>query len=396
MKSHRFLTLTAIIVLMVFAALPVSAQQKPAKPPTVAGAQQLFQQRELKAPDSIKRKLQEFRSEIQKKNLKYTVGYTKVLDKPRETLLGDKDDPKFTPQYRAKVNQAAVQRLKIDDEAQATFVKQNPAMVQKIPDIVITRLRCPSARQSFDWNTLKKVTPVKEQSCGNCWAFAATGAYEASYLRRNAISIDASEQYINDCATRDDGTDAGSCGGGLAAYALEHYLRVGGAYEATVPYTGTNNACTNPATPLDAVAWGFVDPTVEHPTTEQIKEALCTYGPLATRMRVVSDALFAYTGGVYNEAVASDSAGGGHAVVIVGWDDSKSAWRVKNSWGTDWGENGYMWIAYGSNRIGRHTAWVKAKSRFYIITHPLFPKEKLIDKPISPVKPLTPAVPAPR
>jgi cathepsin L len=106
---------------------------------------------------------------------------------------------------------------------------------------------------------------------------------------------------------------------------------------------------------------------VEHPSTNEIKAALCKYGPLATRMRVVSGAFFAYTGGVYNESVASDSSGGGHAVVIVGWDDSKGAWRMKNSWGADWGEDGYAWIAYGSNRIGRHTAWIQAKSKFYIL-----------------------------
>jgi cathepsin L len=372
MKSHRFLTSTAIIVMMVFAAPPALAQQMPPQPPTAASAQQLLQQRELTAPVNIKQKLQEFRSEIQKKNLKYTVGYTKVLDMPREALLGDKDDPKFTPQYRAKVNLAAVQRLKIDEEAQAAFVRQNPAMAEKMPDILIRKITCTATLRSFDWNGLNKVTPVKKQVCGNCWAFAATGAYEASYLRRNAVTVDASEQYINDCGARDDGTDAGSCDGGLAAWALEHYVRVGGTSEAMVPYTGINKACTNPAASLGAVAWGFVDPTVEHPTTAQIKTALCTYGPLATRMRVVFNALFAYTGGVYNEFVASDLDGQGHAVVIVGWNDDLGAWRVKNSWGTDWGENGYMWIAYGSNRVGRHSAWVKAKSRFYMIAHPLF------------------------
>ncbi len=87
---------------------------------------------------------------------------------------------------------------------------------------------------------------------------------------------------------------------------------------------------------------------------------------LATRMRVVSDNLFAYTGGVYNENVANDSAGGGHAVTIVGWDDGKAAWLIKNSWGTDWGMGGYGWIGYDSNRIGRHTAWVKAATKFYV------------------------------
>jgi cathepsin L len=361
------------------------AQREPQKQPTaVVNIQQMLQQREMTAPDHIKKMLQEFRSDIQRRNLKYTVGYTTALGMPRQALLGDIEDPRVTPQFRLKINEAAVQRLKIDSEAQAEFLKQNPAMVQRFPEVAIVALGCSGTRRAFNWQDYGKVTPVKKQTCGNCWAFAATGTYEASYLRRNNVTIDGSEQYINDCATTDSGTDAGSCAGGLAVKAFQHHVRVGTTYETNAPYTGTNKACTNPPAQLHAVAWGFVDPAVEHPTTQQIKDALCTYGPLATRMRVVSNALSGYTGGIYNEFVASDNDGDGHAVMIVGWDDDKGAWRMKNSWGTDWGEGGFAWIAYGSNRIGRHTAWIKASSRFYVIKHPLFLKEKI---PVVPIKP---------
>jgi cathepsin L len=47
-------------------------------------------------------------------------------------------------------------------------------------------------------------------------------------------------------------------------------------------------------------------------------------------------------------------------VVIVGWDDNRKAWKIKNSWGTSWGEKGYGWVAYGHYRIGTGTAWVQA------------------------------------
>lgn len=63
-----------------------------------------------------------------------------------------------------------------------------------------------------------------------------------------------------------------------------------------------------------------------------------------------------YKSGVFNEN-ANDN-GINHAIVIVGWDDAKGAWRIKNSWSTGWGEAGYMWIKYGSNDIGYAATWV--------------------------------------
>jgi cathepsin L len=334
--------------------------------------------RELTAPPAIKQTLARIRTEIRQKSLRYKVGYTTALDKPRTKLLGDVDDPKLTVAWRRAVNVKAATLLKRDVEARTAALKVNPALKARLPEL--RPITCSASSRAFNWRDRGKVTPVKEQDCGNCWAFAAVGAYEASYLLRNNVTLDASEQYINDCAETDAGVDAGSCGGGLAAKALEHMVREGSATEASVPYTATNRACTDPLTPQNAVAWGFVDASVEHPTTQQIKQAICTYGPVTTRMRVVSDNFFAYTEGVYNEAVASDSSGGGHAVVLVGWDDDRGAWLMKNSWGEDWGESGYCWIAYGSNRIGRQTAWIRAASRFYALP------QKTLKKPVRLIK----------
>ncbi|MDY7008249.1 MAG: C1 family peptidase, partial [Cyanobacteriota bacterium] len=89
---------------------------------------------------------------------------------------------------------------------------------------------------------------------------------------------------------------------------------------------------------------------------------LLPYSPTPLRPVVsavyMTDVFHAYKGGVYNENAYGTP---NHAVTIIGWDDRKRAWLVKNSWGTDWGEDGYIWIAYNTNRIGYGAAWVDAR-----------------------------------
>jgi TolA-binding protein len=88
-------------------------------------------------------------------------------------------------------------------------------------------------------------------------------------------------------------------------------------------------------------------------SVDEIKSALCKYGPVSSSVAVTP--LFrAYTGGVFDEMSGAFT---NHAVVIVGWDDERGAWLMRNSWDTWWGEDGHMWIKYGSNSIGKSAVW---------------------------------------
>jgi cathepsin L len=112
-----------------------------------------------------------------------------------------------------------------------------------------------------------------------------------------------------------------------------------------------------------------------------MKQALCAYGPLSVCVRVTS-AFQAYHSGVFNQ---NDPGAINHCVTLVGWNDAKGAWLIKNSWGTGWGMNGYMWIKYGSNSIGKLALWVKSKSIFYVIPanfYKLLPNIKPIPREI--------------
>jgi hypothetical protein len=107
-----------------------------------------------------------------------------------------------------------------------------------------------------------------------------------------------------------------------------------------------------------ASSWDYVNsPPDKPPTVEQLKTALIEHGPVVAPI-IYDDCLQNYQGGVFNEKNTGDI---GHALLLIGWDDDKGAWLVKNSWGEEWGEKGFGWIKYGSNNIGVFAAWIDAR-----------------------------------
>lgn len=326
-------------------------------------------QRELKAPPQIKARLADLRQTIQARKFTFQVGYTRAMDFPLQQLTGDIIPPNIQQIARAR-NTQAEQLLKLDRAALSEFTRVHPG---KLPELTLS---CNANSNAFDWRRLGKVTPVRDQSgCGSCWSFAVIAALESSYLIRNTSTTDQSEQFVL------ANSGAGSCAGGNRAAANAFLVSAGTAAESAIPYTGTNGPA-NPgaATPYDAVATGFVDAGVENPSVAQLKQALCQYGPLSVSVNA-TPAFQAYTSGVFNEG-ANDTTN--HAVLLIGWDDSKGAWLIKNSWGAGWGETGghgtergYMWIAYNSNRVGRWAQWIRAKSTFYKLPAEYFRAIKL-------------------
>jgi len=200
---------------------------------------------------------------------------------------------------------------------------------------------------SFDWNVESYVTPVRDQgNCGSCWAFATTAALESYTLIKNNSPLslgsdeNLSEQVLISCG------GAGSCSGGYIDRASNFIKNTGLPVESCYPYTATNGNCANAC-----LTWQNGDPTIGSwayvattlPTVDAIKNALYTYGPLVTTMNVYTD-FFYYTGGTYSHSWGTYQ--GGHAILIVGYDDTNKRFHVKNSWGTGWGGGGFFYIAY--------------------------------------------------
>jgi cathepsin K len=204
---------------------------------------------------------------------------------------------------------------------------------------------------AFDWTQRGITTPVRNQHDSHtCWAQAALAALEANWQIRNGDRPVFSVQALLDNAHH------GPYGSPRLAFRtlLEKGTALAKDYGSFIGKPGPRRR----PTPFRAVAWGFVVKGGKRASAAQLKKALLEHGPLYVGMYGRSAAFKNYRGGVLRETKRYNRAT--HAVLLVGWDDRRGAWRAKNSYGKDWGEKGYFWIAYGSNHFGAHAAWVKA------------------------------------
>jgi len=217
---------------------------------------------------------------------------------------------------------------------------------------------------AYDWRTLGKVPPIRNQgSCGSCWAFATVGALESAIMIGDGVgSIDLSEQYLVSC-----NQDGWGCNGGGTAHDYHWWKKMGseslaGAVpEAELPYQNSDVPCSGSYThPYQIQGWGYAG-NPGTPDTQAIKQAIYKYGPVKVSM-CIGNAFQAYSGGVFNKDESSVCGGGtNHAVVLVGWDDSQGpngVWILRNSWGVGWGEAGYMRIDRSVSGVGRYASYV--------------------------------------
>lgn len=359
MKTSRTL-LWACVIACTLLSLPftaATAQDTPAARHKILIKQNVdlsnvYTVRLAKAPERIQKDLVKLTQQAQERKWTFAVSYTSAMDIPLEKLAATRIPEDFLKSAERQ-NQFAAEALALDEKsaADANAMPQAPA--------------CAANSAAFDWAAQGKVTPIKDQkSCGSCWAFAAMGAFETSWYIRNNKVVDASEQHVLDCAVGSNGQDAGSCGGGWYDPVFQWMIVKGATKESALPYTAVQGTCnTSLAAKYSAVAWGFVTVKNSIPTVDELKAAICKYGAIAVAVNA-TPAFQAYAGGVFNE----DSNGSiNHAVVLTGWDDQRGAWRLRNSWGPNWGEQGYMWIKYNSNKIGYAAEWVRAKNTLYTI-----------------------------
>ncbi|WP_077800216.1 C1 family peptidase [Streptomyces sp. JHA26] len=220
----------------------------------------------------------------------------------------------------------------------------------------------PSSFDLRDIGGLDYTTPVKDQkSCGSCVAFGtvATMEHVVRYTDRAPfLPTDLSEAHAFYGYGREAGATCET--GWLPEPLLEKARDSGITFEDYFPYTDRNQDSSklNPDWPnrhAKVVNW-----TNDTNDPAAIKRDIATYGSVVTCFYVYQD-FFSYGGGVYRRQ--TDTLAGGHCVSLVGYDDAQACWIAKNSWGTDWGEQGFFRIGYGECGIESwHTCGVQGVS----------------------------------
>jgi len=236
---------------------------------------------------------------------------------------------------------------------------------------------------SWDWRnatyegvTGNWITSVKNQgNCGSCGSFAALACFESAYKMYKGdpnIDVDFSEQYMVSCGKEWIGDKnifvrMRGCYGTTLIGVLEFIKKYGAINETCFPYisgiAGYEPPCTDKCEnweeqKIRAIDYKLVQTNyirngifIADTDSAEIKNALVKYGPLTTVFMVFEDFLN-YTGGVYELNRSKPwRLLGGHGALIVGYKDDPSIdtggyWICKNSWGPDWGENGYFRIKY--------------------------------------------------
>eukprot|EP00397_Hematodinium_sp_SG-2012_P033483 GEMP01035782.1.p1 GENE.GEMP01035782.1~~GEMP01035782.1.p1 ORF type:complete len:340 (+),score=69.05 GEMP01035782.1:66-1085(+) len=216
-----------------------------------------------------------------------------------------------------------------------------------------------------DWVRDGAVEPVQNQGqCGSCWAFSAVGALEAARAREGEGLMKLSEQHILDC----DGADF-RCHGGWMDNAFEFVKQNGLCTEESYSYKclhAGSDECKKSACHTNCtygIRPGEVTGLIDIPSNDEhaFREALAQQ-PMAVAIEADTRVFQFYTGGILTSEACGTSLDHGVLVVGYGVDNGTTYFKVKNSWGSNWGEHGFIRLGQGDKRHGGICGILKSAS----------------------------------
>jgi len=194
---------------------------------------------------------------------------------------------------------------------------------------------------------------TNQNPCGSCWAMSSSAVLSDRMCIAKNVSKRMSPQYMIYCGSKSMG-----CVGTSAVVPWEQLFKEGTVPDECVPYTARDGSCpkvcrdgSNITDDMKVyvksivVPWGDTD----EKRVQAIQSEILNNGPVQANFQVFSD-FYAYAGGIYHRTKDSTITSG-HAVRVVGWGSENGVdyWLVANSWGPDWGENGFFRIRRGNN-----------------------------------------------
>jgi len=262
------------------------------------------------------------RYEIFRRNMDYigqwnTRGesYTLALNK-----FADLTSKEFNTYYKG---------VKADVIAQPGLVSTTPTPVSLVGGVPA----------SVDWRTKGIVTPVKNQGqCGSCWSFSTTGSVEGAHAQATSQLVSLSEQNLVDCSGN-WGNEG--CNGGWMTEAMNYIITNKGIdTESSYPYTAADGTCSFSSADVGSTLSSMVNVTSGDETDLMDKVAV---GPVSIAIDASAASFQFYSSGIYWSWECSNTTLD-HGVLAVGYgsEGGEDFWIVKNSWGSDWGNNGYI------------------------------------------------------
>lgn len=242
-----------------------------------------------------------------------------------------------------QAGETSVSKLSREEQLHRVGMNFEKLKASPVKKAMLDACAAASLPATVDWRDVNGndfVTPARDQgNCGACWSFSMTGGLESYSLIQGSdpdADINLSEQILISCG------GIGSCdgAGGLNA---DYLVNTGLPPESYYPYTASNGSCSGAQSgwqdhTYKIGSWGSVDQSVD-----ALKQAVAAYGPIPAGFIVYAD-FMNYQSGVYSYTTGEKE--GGHAILVVGYSDEGQYFIVKNSWGADWGENGFFRIAY--------------------------------------------------